>query len=143
VPEPATKPAQELAFVVVSRAEGGMTSLGVMNTVCSSAPGEKRLTQSGPRADDGDGAVLLRFTILQRHEIARPQSREAARQGVEIVDQDDLRDVYLGRQCCGVYHPGQIHRAAAAVDHRPRNSEARPVRHIRYIGEKRVGDRRQ
>src|SRR5207302_9844814 len=85
-PELILQRAAELPLDLVARRELRMPTLRWVDAIAAAIPGEKRLPEPRARADECDGAVGDRLSILEGLDVLRPEQGEPVADGVEVVD---------------------------------------------------------
>ena len=126
-PELILQRAAELPLDLVARRELRMPALRRVDAIAAAIPGKKRLPEPRARADERDGAVGDRLSLLDGLDVLRPEQGEPVTDGVEVVDDGGMGDADRRSQLALVDGPRQVGRPGHAVDHAAGDREAGPL----------------
>src|SRR2546430_3802551 len=119
--------AAELPLDLVARRELRMPALRRVDAIAAAIPRKKRLPEPRARADERDGAVGDRLSLLDGLDVLRPEQGEPVTDGVEVVDDGGMGDADRRSQLALVDGPRQVGRPGHAVDHAAGDREAGPL----------------
>src|SRR5688572_14371551 len=100
-----------------------MARLGRIRLVAPSVPGQKAFAQARAGGDHGDSSSVHALTVLQRSKGVRAQPRNGVREGDDVIEQSDDRNVEGGAEPPLVDRPAEVRQLGPAVDDWPGNGE--------------------